>query len=66
MIINKRKDCKKMVAKENIIEDLDKYYILYKYDIKGIFKSLHNYPNVLEKINHYDKEEIKNLIKFQK
>lgn len=53
-----------MVVKENIIEDLDKYYVLYKYDIKGIFKSLHNYPNVLEKINHYDKEEIKNLIKF--
>ena len=42
-----------MVAKENIIEDLDKYYVLYKYDIKGIFKSLHNYPNVLEKIKHF-------------
>lgn len=53
-----------MVVKENIIEDLDKYYVLYKYDIKGIFESLYNYPNVLEKINHYNREEIKNLIKF--
>lgn len=53
-----------MVVKEKIKEDLDKYYVLYKYDIKGIFESLHNYPNVLEKIKHYDKEEIKNLIKF--
>ena len=51
-----------MVVKEKIKEDLDKYYVLYKYDIKGIFESLHNY--VLEKIKHYDKEEIKNLIKF--
>lgn len=32
-----------MVVKENIIEDLDKYYVLYKYDIKGIFESLYNY-----------------------
>ena len=53
-----------MVVKEKIKEDLDKYYVLYKYDIKGIFESLHNYPNVLEKIKHYDKEEIKNLIKL--
>lgn len=43
---------------------IDKFYVLYKYDVKSIFKIMNNNSFMKEKIKKLKKQQINNLIKF--
>ncbi len=53
-----------MELNEKIESYIDEFYVLYKYDVKSIFKSMNKDISTKEKMKKLDDKQIKNLIKF--